>query len=271
MSKATLHSGARKRSSDQAEEAPPILQSPNKRHRLAAPDGMQNEAAGTRTSAPQGRTPAAAAFQPATKLQKGTVAVGARADGQLRAAASSSAPAHEKHSGLRVRPDAHSHSVLNMIFKAKSCTGQRCEQRNLQSRRLIPAWVLQMKNPVYPSVLFSERVSGLRFLRLPRIRCQAKTHFHHSLRLSIFVWKFEGALMQGDGCISATESMFSGMWLLCREQYGSESQPWVTVGVLAEKSKPTASKTGSMFSRWKVSDLDGARCHYTTSPTASAR
>jgi hypothetical protein len=27
-----------------------------------------------------------------------------------------------------------------------------------------------MKNPVYPSLLFAERVAGMRFLRLPRIR-----------------------------------------------------------------------------------------------------
>lgn len=43
----------------------------------------------------------------------------------------------------------------------------------------------------------------------------------------------------------------------CRDQSG-DAQPWVTVGVLAEKGRPTASKTGSMFSRWKLSDLDGA-------------
>lgn len=33
--------------------------------------------------------------------------------------------------------------------------------------------------------------------------------------------------------------------------------PWATVGVLVEKSKPTVSSKGDMYSRWKLSDLDG--------------
>ncbi|CAL8467671.1 g7209 [Coccomyxa elongata] len=33
--------------------------------------------------------------------------------------------------------------------------------------------------------------------------------------------------------------------------------PWATVGVLVEKSKPCVSSKGDMYSRWKLSDLDG--------------
>ncbi len=33
--------------------------------------------------------------------------------------------------------------------------------------------------------------------------------------------------------------------------------PWATVGVLVEKSKPRSSAKGSMYSLWKLSDLDG--------------
>lgn len=33
--------------------------------------------------------------------------------------------------------------------------------------------------------------------------------------------------------------------------------PWATAGVLVEKSKPCLSSKGDMYSRWKLSDLDG--------------
>lgn len=98
--------GARKRSPGQAEEAELIPDHPNKRHRLGTPVGMQNKAT---TSAPRCSKPAAAAFQSATGPQKGGFAQGPGPDRQAKGAASSSAPAHEKHSGLRVRPDVHRH------------------------------------------------------------------------------------------------------------------------------------------------------------------
>ncbi|EIE24646.1 hypothetical protein COCSUDRAFT_46891 [Coccomyxa subellipsoidea C-169] len=78
-------------------------------------------------------------------------------------------------------------------------------------------WVLfhdpQMKNPVFPTIVFGERVSHLQFLRLPRARDRVNA---------------------ADG-----------------------AGPWATVGVLVEKSKPRSSAKGSMYSLWKLSDLDG--------------
>lgn len=46
---------------------------------------------------------------------------------------------------------------------------------------------------------------------------------------------------------------------MCRERVKAADSggPWATVGVLVEKSKPRTSATGSMYSLWKLSDLDG--------------
>lgn len=46
---------------------------------------------------------------------------------------------------------------------------------------------------------------------------------------------------------------------MCRERVKAADSggPWATVGVLVEKSKPRTSATGSMYSMWKLSDLDG--------------
>lgn len=44
---------------------------------------------------------------------------------------------------------------------------------------------------------------------------------------------------------------------MCRDKAADSGGPWATVGVLVEKSKPRTSATGSMYSLWKLSDLDG--------------